>query len=513
MRFFMLLAPVLLCAQLGAAAARPGGGQMYRAPVRSAPTYHAPPMSPHAPPVYHSPSYHPVPVPVPGWGSRAPYPNSPGSPYVRSPAQRGSPLLTVFLVLLVVAVGLLVLWLVLRARRARGIEAGPGTDRGARLSGVLELQKRDPGFDPAAFAERVRATVIKVNEAWCQGSMGPVRRLLSDGVYVRFRTQLALLRQSALRNRMADWKVLGAELLAAEADELWDAVHVRVSGEARDVDVPLAWEREEEERKARSAPLRRYEEVWTFLRRRGAPGRAEVLAGRCPKCGEPLPGGEVVRCGACLALVNSGEHDWVLAKITQPGEWRPGAVRAAVPGLLELRQRDPAASRTAIEDRAALIFWKWIEARVTGSRERLARFCVEPPAETDAAELCLQPAPLRQVAVGAAELGAVEPGTRPSAAGDSMDHALVEIRWSACPKDRGGEPQGQVHVFVLARACAARSGGGLSSLDCPKCGTALDESDVAACAACGEPLGGGRHEWALLSVASGELPPSPQDYE
>ena len=35
----------------------------------------------------------------------------------------------------------------------------------------------------------------------------------------------------------------------------------------------------------------------------------------------------------CKAVVNSGEHDWVLAEITQPEEWRPTATDRAC-GLL-----------------------------------------------------------------------------------------------------------------------------------------------------------------------------------
>jgi hypothetical protein len=196
--------------------------------------------------------------------------------------------------------------------------------------------------------------------------------------------------------------------------------------------------------------------------------------------------------------VNSGEHDWVLAEITQPEEWRSEAVEGEVAGLEELRQRDPSVSRQELEDRASVIFWKWIEARSTGKREKLARFSVLPPTSQGAAEsLGLQPAKLDKVAVGSAEVQGVEEV-------EGQVRVPVEIRWSAGIDGR--PPVGMVHLFVLARASTATSKRGLSSLDCPACGGQLAESDAVTCSYCGEQLGGGKHEWALLAVMEGELP-------
>ena len=73
-----------------------------------------------------------------------------------------------------------------------------------------------------SFLSRTKTVVAKVNEAWLSGNMGPARRVISDGVYVRFSTQLELLRAQGLRNMMADWRVVSADLLAAVADQQWD---------------------------------------------------------------------------------------------------------------------------------------------------------------------------------------------------------------------------------------------------------------------------------------------------
>jgi hypothetical protein len=353
--------------------------------------------------------------------------------------------------------------------------------------GIDALRKVDPRFDENQFAARVRDLVSRVNSAWVEGKMDPARRFISDGVYVRFATQLRLLKARGIRNAMADAKCLSAKVLAAEADPLWDTVHVKISAEARDKDVDANLSTTSAVAEARKAPLNRYQEVWSFVRRRGktseSAGRA--FEGKCPSCGAELPQSEVVRCQYCKALTNSGEHDWVLAEITQPEEWSASGA-PDVDGIDELRARDAMVSVQALEDRASVVFWKWIDARVTGERKRLDRFCRAqgvPGAPR---------ANLSQVAVGAAECTHIE------TQGDGYDRVYVDITWSASTD--GAEPENMTHTLTLARAETAKSLRGLSSLDCPNCGGALAESDAFTCQYCGTALSGGHDEWALEAI-------------
>ena len=43
----------------------------------------------------------------------------------------------------------------------------------------------------------------------------------------------------------------------------------------------------------------------------------------CPKCGSPLGDnmGEVSKCDHCGTITNKGDYDWVLAEITQMGDY------------------------------------------------------------------------------------------------------------------------------------------------------------------------------------------------
>jgi hypothetical protein len=405
------------------------------------------------------------------------------------------------------AAGALALWL----RRRRAAAAAVAVEQAAQARGVAELLGHDPEFDATAFLARARRTAERVLECWAAGNMAPVRRLLSDGSYVRFQTRLDLLRADGVRNVVADFRLESAELLAAEADRLWDTVHVKVVAATRAADVSLSVEERQARRAAKAAPVVERPEVWSFARRRGVRtrGGAPALEGRCPSCGAQLAPPDAVRCGYCQAVLNSGEHDWVFADATPPEEWCVDPTEQEIPGMRELRQRDPSLSRQELEDRASVIYWKWVAARVRGDRSHLARFSMGGLESGDDGRLFLARARWKNVTVVAIELLGVEPdGAEES---DGFDRAMVEVRWiagGAGPAAGGEEPETMAHLFVLARSSDAQSRRGLSSLDCPTCDGALGDSDTTRCPHCAEALPGGRLDWAVESVAAKESPDS-----
>jgi hypothetical protein len=507
--------------------ARPGGGQSYRSPSRSS--------SSSSSRSYSSPSRSSYSGSSSSSSSRSSYSGSSSSSSSSSSrsysSSSSSGVSTVYVptggyrrsgcgaggwILVLIVVGLLVYFYYSSQRKKANPERAKITaDRGTAERGLSALREQDPEFDPQAFLERTRTVMTRVNDTWLAGDMTPARRVISDGVFVRFSTQLALLKSDGLRNAMADWKILGVELLSAEADPLWDTIHVKIACTARDLDVPLNLTAEQAQKKLRGKKSDEYHEVWSFIRRRGQKTKKGVpaLEGRCPSCGADMPRAEIIKCEYCQALVNSGEHDWVLAEITQPEEWRAEATMDEVPGLDSLRERDAAVSRQELEDRASVVFWKWIEARSTGKPDKLARFCVKPPTDAGtAAKVALGPTAvkLRQVAVGSAELKSVQKGNS-DGKHVHYDHATVEIRWSASVD--GAEPEFDIHEFVLGRRPDAMSKRGMSSLDCPVCGGQLAASDAVTCSYCGEKLSGGKHEWALSAVRKGELPPDEGGYD
>jgi hypothetical protein len=414
---------------------------------------------------------------------------TPGHPVVRDSSTD-----TITIVLAVVCiVGLIIVAVWISSRTAKQPSAGVQIDETARKKGLEALRGEDAQLDEAVLAERARQLLLDMDAAWTAGSMKPVRRRLADGLYTRFQTQLALLRQENMRNVVVEPRVESAEIATVTSDAHWDALHVKMVAASREVDVPADTSESDASKKAGEAPSTRYEEVFTFLRRRGVRTKksssdgAMKADGTCANCGSPLPANDAMRCDNCQVPINSGEHDWVLAGIEQPEEWRADGGRDPEE-LNALRTRDPALSRRELENRAAVLFWKWLEARVTGDRDRLERFCLSV-GRPDAPK-----AKLTQIAVGSIDVVLASPAE----VATGIDGVEVEVRWSASVD--GAAPRGMVHRVVLARSAEAQSRRGLSCLDCSSCGGALDDSEAVVCPHCQEPLTGGRHDWALSSV-------------
>lgn len=365
----------------------------------------------------------------------------------------------------------------------------------ADTSALEEVKSRDPGFDESAFLSRVAKTEGLVQKAWCAGDMSGVRNLLSDGLFRRFETQLAILKHHKKRNVMADHRILRTRIHAAEHDAHFDTIHVAVEAEARDVEVSAGLDSKRAQEAALKAPLGRYTEIWSFLRRPGAITAADknLADGACPSCGAPLEAGQTSKCEHCQAIVNSGEYDWVLAEITQPIEWRPSSI-GAVPGLAELSEADPGFNRQSAEDRASYVFWRWIEALVTGETRPLAK-CASARMQKSLEETLQHGGGTYfKVAVGSVDLVACEKGQQ-----GGRDRVHVKILWSSA-RTPDGAPSPAAKVMTLARDAGAQDSGGLSYARCPECQAPLTENDSPQCDYCDAELTAGKKDWVLEKV-------------
>jgi tellurite resistance protein len=377
---------------------------------------------------------------------------------------------------------------------------------------VSALQRRDPGFEIADFLARVRTLFLVTQQAWSKGDLLPVRRFLSDATWLRFRVQLGLLRAQGVRNLTADVAVAGLELVGLEQNAWFDTLHVLVRARARDVDVPVDRPEAEALAAATHATAESFTEVWSLVRKPGVQtaGGSALAERACPSCGAPFDGGSASTCQYCKAVVNSGAYDWVLAEITQTVEVT--RADAPVPGLESLRQADPGLSLEVLEDRASLIFWRWIEAQSTGQPERLARLAQANPMErlrADVVRLSQQHARrvFLECAVGEVRVRAFEQ------APDGRMLAHVEIRWSARtgvgPVDQA-PPQlpvlPQRSVFTLGRAgdAVSKVDRGMSTDRCPECGGPLGDALEPTCQWCGTVLAGDIRDWTLAEVCAVE---------
>jgi hypothetical protein len=407
----------------------------------------------------------------------------------------GTPIGPVGAIVLLLVVGGIVLLVVVQQRRARSAPRADQLDAsaGQRVSASLDpLRGRDPQLGEQSIVDHVRPMADMLRNAWCAGDMQPARAFVSDGVYGRFQVQLALMKQENRRNVMGDAQVLFTTIEGVEDAAPLDVVHVRLTAQARDTEVPWTASGEEIQKALAAARVQPYTEIWTLVRKSGAqskPGGFQV-GQACPGCGAPLSGGATIKCRYCGALVCSGEHDWVLGKITQLQEWRPTFPRPLA--LAALRAADPGVAAEALEDRASWVFWKWIEAGRAGQPGPLRKFA-SPAALASGAGIETTRGAV-DVALGGAEILDVT-----QSGADGFDHVAVRVLWSA---RFGGSPQYTPcrTILRLARRSGVQSKLSMTALVCQGCGAPLSENESTKCEHCGAELAAGDGAWVLESV-------------
>ncbi len=378
------------------------------------------------------------------------------------------------------------LWMELNSSNVRSPSGGntPGGGQAAtrRTEELARLRARDSAFDDREFLRRTGAAFLRIQEAWSAGDMSSARAFISDGVRERFERQLSGLKARGLRNLMEGVEVRDIELLACRSDKHFDEIWVRVAALASDRMVDA------EGATVSSSPGRQeFEEVWSFLRRPGAKTLkgAGLLEGSCPSCGASLPLIDAARCGACKTWVNSGEYDWVLSEITQSCEWVMLKPSRDVDGWAEAATGDPALNLPTLEDRASVIFWRWLDARRLGDPAPLR------PVADDAfcgAFAAGEPQAFNDAAVGAVEAAAFEES-------EAWTRVHIGVKWSA-----GGEVRRDFFVLSRARGVKTDARRGLSTARCPSCGAPPAERSEAACGYCGVALNDGKKDWILTEV-------------
>ena len=378
----------------------------------------------------------------------------------------------------------------------------------AMAGGLQQLQQRDPAFSPDAFTQRCATAFPKIQTAWAQQDMKPVRHFVSDGIYERFSLQIEMQRSSQLRNAVSDVQVQSARLVGVHSDAFFDSADVLITASA----VDYVEDTKSGKRVHGSSATESFTEVWSFLRRPGARTLSQpgLLEGFCPNCGTPLQLADAVRCTSCQAWINSGEYDWVLAEITQTSEWRPRQSHP-IPGVAEMASRDPSFNPQHLEDKGSVIFWHLRAAEFFARDAYIRKVALADYLDTKAAQF--RPDEdgrhtfYADAAVGGVELTAVEPAS----GDDAYDRAHVHIRWSGHRETlpvpsliRPALEKSRFHTndLVLVRHKDARTSEKnlLSSAHCPGCGAPQTQSVSAECAYCGMPQNDGSSGWALERV-------------
>jgi hypothetical protein len=374
---------------------------------------------------------------------------------------------------------------------------------------VATLRQSDPQFQPQPLLDKVRWLFLALQKAWFERDLSAVRPFLSDATFQRFNVQLQLMAAQGVRDAISDYQVLDTQFLGLDQSQGFDSLHIRIRARMRDTDVPASTSDTEALEAARRAPLESFTEVWTFVRRPGTQTRVgqDLYQGKCPNCGAPFNGGAANQCEHCSAIVNSGNYDWTLSEITQ-GIEHVHHPAAEVKGLRELRAKDPSFNLETLEDRASLVFWKWIDAQSRDTTANLHKVAqAEALAGLDTELSSLRQQGRRKVFLECAVGGVITRGLEVHAEG--VDRAHVEIRWSARmgvgpaqerPPALPTVPQRWVFTLLRKHGAQTLAEHGMSTHRCPNCHAPLTDSASATCDYCGTMLGSGEQDWVLQSA-------------
>ena len=175
-------------------------------------------------------------------------------------------------IVLLAVIGYLVYRFVSQRRQSQAVEERPepaALPEPERITdvelerGLAYIRQMDPSFDEARFREEAGDIFFKVQAAWTNRDLSPVRSFLTAQVATELEPQLERLRQEAKINRLENIAIRAVEIIEAWQEVGQDYITARFSASLLDYTVDEATGRVVEG--SRTEPVK-FEEYWTFTR-------------------------------------------------------------------------------------------------------------------------------------------------------------------------------------------------------------------------------------------------------
>lgn len=389
-------------------------------------------------------------------------------------------------------------------------------DEAEDIRAINTLQVTDPYFDRQMFVERIKKAFVVIQNAWTERDLKNAEFFLSDGTYEQFSIQLEELKRDHIIDHMEKLSVKDVKFLKHEQGDNFSVVHIAISAEGinyRKSDIDGSYIEG-------SKLIEPFTEVWTLIRRTGVKtkGKPGLMEGNCPNCGNPVKHGRLSKCDVCNSVLRSGQHDWVLTKITQRSAWKITSNTASVVGYNEYKIKDPAFNTQQIEDKVSVMFWRKITAEKLGDISFLRKiaqndFC-------DKEELLYKNSKNDRYFYSRCGVGSINL----LAVGNfgAEDKALAEVLWSGIPTlpdmSAGTSstkakttvksyysnriPVNYKQTFILTKKANAKTvlDSSLNSAHCPNCGAPESKSSANECEYCGTVMNSGEKDWVLEDV-------------
>lgn len=371
------------------------------------------------------------------------------------------------------------------------------TERSQRQA-TMAMHGVDSAFDTEALCLRVRHAFEKLQQAVSDDRLRDVHAFMSDGVHERLLSKRAELEGQRRLLRIPEFSIAKSELCEAAHEGTYEHAAIRIEGMMTRVTELL-----EGGGDAGAAALpTKFHEVWTFLRQRRKFSiiKRGLIEGYCPCCGATLEMNQHTHCTHCNALLRNGKFDWVLIEISQGEMWTRARQGEAI-GADAMQVRDACFNTALLEDRASVMFERWLTAHRTGRMEPLRKVATDAFCDQMAAPVA-SGTWYRDCTVDSVRTRGIIPG-------NEFDKALIEICWDASVVHRkdppGARPERNIisrQLMVLKRRHNVKSEvpDGFGAAHCPHCGAPESINPETACPNCGTGVNDGSLTWNLMDV-------------
>lgn len=385
------------------------------------------------------------------------------------------------------------------------IPASSGESRAKKRKSYENFLRTNPGFNEERFKEKVKSAFMKIQHAWQEQELSPVRRFISDGVYQRFNTQFKMMQLLDQKNLIDNLKVNRIAVDKVESDGLFDILHVEISASIVDRFVSTKF------RGLNNGGAETFVEYWSFIRKRGAVEKDIYSSMNCPQCGAELPadGGELARCPFCETITNSGEYDWVLSEITQADDYAFSSPRLLKSNSLnsrikELVDENDDFSVQLLEDKASNGYLQILTAITLKKPELMRRFVSDGAfnmlkGRIGNREIVYNRLYLNDVSL----IGLTRVGDKNNlAVAVTSSYQRIELNGERYSRLDSVVTTGTEIILMSRDVGAGLPKGSLYAHCCPNCGSPVGDTIDLRCQACSSELNSTAHEWIITNVMS-----------
>lgn len=179
---------------------------------------------------------------------------------------------------------------------------------------IEKLKARDKNFSEEKFLDDASNLYVRLQDAWSNRDLTPVRNKLSTELYAKSERQIQNYIKNNQTNHVERVSVLNCEIIGCTSDEVNDIITVKTL--ARIVDYTT------DDSTGNVIRGDRNREVfmtyhWTFIRSLDQRSKVagESDGKHCPNCGAPIDLNQSAVCAYCGSVLESGSYDWVLSNI------------------------------------------------------------------------------------------------------------------------------------------------------------------------------------------------------